>query len=428
MEYLKIKNVGTLDLRSFFLIGASTKKDDSSKIGQFGTGLKYAISYLVRNNVKFRLFIGKDEVKFTSKKEDLRGQEFDVIYCNDRSMNITTEYGYQWKAWEAIREIWCNAKDESKFNKSVKGENAVISGEPNWTTFFIEMTEEVKSVVDNWGNYFVNSKPLFENDKLAVFENTDKSNMRIYKNGVRISELSIPSLFHYDIKEAQLNELRQYMDNPSWKLPSLLLDTNSEVISKYLSFLLKNEQKDQKIFEGKLDWSWCFNRPSNDVIKKNFSGFMFIHPDSTISGSGRVIKVNKELFEILNLAGLPCEKVVKSSGRSFGGSYGSGDTPKFKLMNDERLHERISSIYQKRGINIKFETAIPFEKDFEFVSEYNKLIFSVDLFKLSDSDLEAVLLIAYVNNKEGDIYKSFKRLLKSNLNNQYLQKILINEE
>lgn len=426
MKFLKIKNVGLLDINSFFLIGASTKTNDNSKIGQFGTGLKYAISYFMRNNVKFHLFIGEEEITFKTNKEMLRDKSFDVIYCNDQSMNITTEYGYQWEAWEAIREIWCNAKDEEKYHKYIKNTNSVISGEKNWTTFYIEMNDDITNVVNNWKEFFISQKPIFENDEIAVYDN-EGSTSKFYKNGVLIKELEVNSLFNYDVKKAELNELRQYQQNPHWNIPCLLANTSKEVISKFLIFISNKdyrEEKKIKYFEDNLDWTWCFNLPSKEVLRSNFSGFLFLHPESNIKSNNKAIKVDKHLFEILKNNGLPCEKVNKSSGSYYGGSKNPGKEIRYKIFNDEPLKNRISNFYKKRNIKIQVETAIPFNEEFEILVEYNKVIFSTDLSKLSDTDLEAICIIGYLSIDKNGIYNSFKKLLKSNINNQHLDKIL----
>ena len=44
MKYLKIQNKGELDIRLISLMGGSTKTGDTTKIGRFGTGLKYTLS------------------------------------------------------------------------------------------------------------------------------------------------------------------------------------------------------------------------------------------------------------------------------------------------------------------------------------------------------------------------------------------------
>ncbi len=67
MKHLIISNKGLLDITLLKLMGASTKTEDTSKIGQFGTGLKYAISYLLRTGNNFKFFIGEKEVIFTLK-------------------------------------------------------------------------------------------------------------------------------------------------------------------------------------------------------------------------------------------------------------------------------------------------------------------------------------------------------------------------
>ena len=63
MKYLKIQNQGLLDIRLVALMGGTTKANDEYKIGQFGTGLKYTLAYLIRNNIDFKIFVGTEEIK-----------------------------------------------------------------------------------------------------------------------------------------------------------------------------------------------------------------------------------------------------------------------------------------------------------------------------------------------------------------------------
>jgi hypothetical protein len=53
MKYLKIQNQGELGIRLVALMGGTTKIDIPHKIGQFGTGLKYAISWPIPKKVGF---------------------------------------------------------------------------------------------------------------------------------------------------------------------------------------------------------------------------------------------------------------------------------------------------------------------------------------------------------------------------------------
>ena len=79
MKYLKIQNDGVLDIRLVALMGGTTKSNDEFKIGQFGTGLKYTLAFLYRNNLDFKIFAGKDEVKIHLEKETIREDVFEIM-------------------------------------------------------------------------------------------------------------------------------------------------------------------------------------------------------------------------------------------------------------------------------------------------------------------------------------------------------------
>ena len=76
MKYILIENEGEIEINSFELIGASTKREDDTKIGFFGSGLKYSIAYMMRKNISFRVFSGRTELIFTTIPETLKDQSF----------------------------------------------------------------------------------------------------------------------------------------------------------------------------------------------------------------------------------------------------------------------------------------------------------------------------------------------------------------
>ena len=63
---MNIINAGEIEPEAFTLMGASTKRGDENMIGRFGSGLKYAICYLIRNDIEFKIFSGKQEIIFDS--------------------------------------------------------------------------------------------------------------------------------------------------------------------------------------------------------------------------------------------------------------------------------------------------------------------------------------------------------------------------
>ena len=210
MKYLKISNDGILDENLIHLMGGTTKDQDSSKIGQFGTGLKYCLSYVIRNNLDFKIFLEYKEVKITTQTVKARGEDFNVIYLDGQRTSITDKMGTSWKGWMIVREIWCNALDEQNPNVEVVEE---IIPEDNKTCFFIQLAGEILDTWNNWDKYFIDqSKSIAKiktvDKECVLYNGGDKT--RLYKNGVLIKEVDKPSVFAYDLPYASLNELREY--------------------------------------------------------------------------------------------------------------------------------------------------------------------------------------------------------------------------
>jgi len=131
MSTICFYNNGTLDKRAFTMLGLSAKSDDNA-IGFFGTGFKYAIATLLRNKCGVQVY-ARDQGKstytvydFHTKRDKFRNKEFDFIYCSyplssydnpngvvEIELPFTTHLGANWKMWQAYRELYTNALDES---------------------------------------------------------------------------------------------------------------------------------------------------------------------------------------------------------------------------------------------------------------------------------------------------------------------------
>ena len=152
-KYILIQNDGEIETNSFELIGASTKRGDTAKIGFFGSGLKYSVAYMMRNKIEFKIFSGELELKFTTVPEKLKDQIFDRICINGKPTSYTVTMGPTWtEDWFVLREIYCNALDESSCQMVRETEN--INAVAGKTRVYIEATENLKVVVDNWDAYF----------------------------------------------------------------------------------------------------------------------------------------------------------------------------------------------------------------------------------------------------------------------------------
>ena len=255
MKYLKIQNNGLLDIRLVALMGGTTKANDKYKIGQFGTGLKYTLAYLYRNNIAFKIFSGTEQVDITTEQEMIKDTPFEIICINGNRTSITTQMGLQWNAWMIIRELWCNALDEGGQLKEtiIETEANPLVGKEDCTTFYIQITAEIQAVIDDWNGYFIQDyQPMWENENYAIHANDRKGKLSLYKNGVLIYQHpTIESLFIYDIKQAEINELREFKGHVSHSIFHALTNPGPDVASYFLNNI------EEKHYEGsELDYDW----------------------------------------------------------------------------------------------------------------------------------------------------------------------------
>lgn len=304
MKYLKIQNNGELDIRLVALMGGTTKTNDKYKIGQFGTGLKYTLSYLFRNNIEFKVFVGEKLIDIKTEKETIKDTDFEIVCLEGHRTSITTQMGHQWNAWMIIRELWCNALDEGGSLREVITDDELVIGEAEKTTFYIQLTTEIQQVLDNWSSYFIHNKePMWENDDYAIYENSEKGNLKLYKQGVLIYQHPhTKSLFNYDIKGADINELREFRGLVSYEVFNALEKPNETVIT----YFLQNVGKEKDYYEAtELDYDWYKSFGAiwkevigNQKVAKTGSGSYYSERGIDVDFSN-VIELPKKVYSAL---------------------------------------------------------------------------------------------------------------------------------
>lgn len=327
MKYLKIQNKGLLDIRLVSLMGGSTKTNDKFKIGQFGTGLKYTLSYLIRNNISFKIFIGEQEIKIKTVTETIQNHNFDVLYINDERSSITSSMGLDWQGWMIVREIWCNALDEGGHNTELT-EN--LSGKDGYTTFYIQNVGEIKETVENWNKYFLhNFKPIHETEYYAIYPASEK--MRIYKQGVMIQEYEGKSIYSYDIKNSDINELREYKGNASYDLSNIISSLPKEQVEYFLSHLKED------VYEADIDYDW-YGTVFKDSWRDALGQAKIICKKDLESLKSRGVEVNEE-----SLIAVPPLLFKKLSTKfpSISAVRRADKVASFYEIHDEVLEERI---------------------------------------------------------------------------------------
>jgi|GEM_PF-4356681 len=208
MNYLRISNTGLICAEDLILIGSSTKRDQTGKIGMFGSGWKYALAWLLRNGCKPIIYSGSNmiDIDFTIKLH--RDIPVEVITVDGRETSLTTQMGPKWTGWMTLREVISNAIDEGSYTI-----NTIwlpqFSGEQNRTTIFIPLNGELSEVMLKYDNYFAfTRKESFSNSYGRIFIKSEPSPMNIYRKGIRCYDTKEMSLIDVDFSDISINEDR----------------------------------------------------------------------------------------------------------------------------------------------------------------------------------------------------------------------------
>lgn len=181
-----------------------------------------------------KIFAGEQEIAVSTKTETFRDQEFSVIHINGERTSITTQMGKDWKFWQAIREVYCNAIDEGGYSLDFVQEITPVAGE---THFYIDTKKDVLEFVTNFDNYFATKKKvLFECQHGRILEKSG-TEANIYRKGIKCFITNKTSVFDYDFTDIHIDENRLVscwwqVEEKIWKL--LYACTDKDVIMRVL--------------------------------------------------------------------------------------------------------------------------------------------------------------------------------------------------
>lgn len=303
MKYLKIKNNGELDIRLVALMGGTTKSNDEFKIGQWGSGLKYTLAWLLKNNLDFHIYIGNERVDITTESEFIRDEEFEIICIDGKRTSVTTNMGGNaWEPCMIVRELWCNALDEGGEERGITED---LQGHDGCTTFYIQLSAELKKVWDNWQDYFVHDiEPMHESSVYKIYP--ANGCLRLYKQGVLIHEnREQKALFNYDIRNADINELREFRGSVNLEIVYALSEASERVIKYFY------ENISEKYYEGEMSYDWY--REFSPAWAKVLDGAKIIHQKAIENMLARGIQVEAERYITVP------EKVYKFLTKKFDG-------------------------------------------------------------------------------------------------------------
>lgn len=208
MNYLRISNTGLICAEDLTLIGSSTKRDQTDKIGMFGSGWKYALSWLLRNDCHPIIYSGNNKIEIDSAVRLHRDNPVQVITVNGVETSLTTQMGPKWTGWMALREVISNAIDEggNTLNSVWQPE---FSGNEGETVIYIPMNAELSQVMMQYDKYFsFNRKANYENQFGRIFIKKEASEMNVYRKGIRCFDTQSVSMLDFDLFDVDINEDR----------------------------------------------------------------------------------------------------------------------------------------------------------------------------------------------------------------------------
>lgn len=228
-------------------LGGSSKRGNKELVGEFCSGLKYAIAILNRHNVKFSAHVKTNQsiegfdrdveinyhVGTYFKEDEQTGKTKELLkisktssyqnfhsahtidewggdYDEELETGISVELGFDWKLQYALRELWANMVDEKgTFDTSDKPQL-----KKQGTLITLEFDDE-SEFADIWRNkdlYFITDEPLitFESYSNKVeLRKTTTEFLRIYKQGILVYEdKETESKYTYNLNFGELDERR----------------------------------------------------------------------------------------------------------------------------------------------------------------------------------------------------------------------------
>lgn len=244
-------NPGKLELDLVRIMGAHVKVNDNP-IGHFGTGLKYAISTLLRTGHTIRLRVGKESYDFTTRKKEIRGKEFELVYMNDEQLPFTLDLGKNWEVWQAYRELHSNTLDEM----------GDISDQPPRsdpdTIFMVSGSPITKAFYDRDSIFLRKGKPDWV---IPGYEVWNEPSKYLYYRGVRVYEPSRPTNLTYnrisDIKLTEDRTLAMLSTYYSGIVQAVCTSTYVDLISAVVA-----PKRGQNSAEWEFEWGYFYGEPS----------------------------------------------------------------------------------------------------------------------------------------------------------------------
>ena len=412
--YLTITNEGLIDEKALNLIGVSDKRGNDEKIGYCGSGLKYAIAYLLRNNHDVELYSGKKKISIDTVKGEFRDQEYDIIRINKRETSFTTSMGPDWKLWFAVREIYSNAIDEGNATIEIKDG---ITPDINKTIFCIRVDDGINEIINNFDSYFatrrkeIHSGYASYHGTVKLYDPIARGKANIYRKGIRCYETNLKSIFDYDFDNIEINESR--VIKYSFQLPDALDHYYRHTDNQYIIQQLFEQINNKEYLENSIDWdqnefspAWLDAIANRILIPYELSGWYAGEFEMPIHLPGKLILCLQMHFK---------DKIKTPIGMKKNGVN-------YREINYNDLHNMNKAIWKAvKDFCKECEYQIPYDVKFVEFSDENvfgsvdngNVLIGLTAFSRGKFEVLSTLIeeIVHIESKKGDETRSFQDAL-----------------
>jgi hypothetical protein len=208
-----------LSLLDITSMGDSIKREDTSTIGKFDSGLKYALALLLRNNVDISIVTSPTILPTTYRfgtyvaSDEKREKELISVTVNSggESDYVRTGFakalGHNWELWMALRELYSNMLDEGGFY--VEGDYTPIDEDGTIITLEFMAMQPFSQVWKERGKYINETEPIFKISNAVDVLKNPTTHLIIYKQNILVYEdENVPSRYAYNIHFGEIDERR----------------------------------------------------------------------------------------------------------------------------------------------------------------------------------------------------------------------------
>lgn len=280
---LIFQNKGVIPEDAITISGVSAKVVDNP-IGQFGTGLKYAIALVLRHGGSIKIWRGKKLLVFDLVRSEIRGKPFNVVTMNGKKLGFTDQLGLNWKPWMIYRELYSNCRDEGgSILQVVPSGSDDELGKAGYTKIMVDMPE-LERIHGDRNDIILPTEPRFQLNGLHVHQGSTKS---LFYRGIRVMEFDKkPSLFTYNLQGHQtLTEDRTLAYQ--WQVPTLIAKAIVSCTNKTFLWEVLNAENVKDRYEETLSY---------ESIKNDKPSLEFLEVAETLKGQKKLVAVAQGLF------------------------------------------------------------------------------------------------------------------------------------